>query len=621
VKGAHRSGALSSTAGRVLWARSRRGLPATIAFLVVLAALTAGLAALAGEDLYRVDRLDRHLVSIQRHVAAAAAVGDAEVTAGREYAAVRSDPARRRFAAARRSMADAITRIEDDTLDEYGYDYGSVDFARKDVRTAHDEWVRVVEARGRHGRAAGRSLRVAECRRAIAEAAQPVVTSTDPVVAFGNSEMARMAREEARACRRERPERLTDAASDRIAAQGLRAAGAELDEALASLVAAIPREERDKAKRVNAAAGRFAWAAAVFVALATIAWLLDRLRRRVPPLPRPIYVEIIASQLTLGRPSLLVGWTARIAGTVLISAATVAGFAALTATRSDLPVAGRLGIMALLAAAAALLGGAGRRFWRFGKRRLAAVAAEEVIADPRPPVLYLRSFADDPVAAQMYDAQSLFARRFGEEEQVALAMGRIGPFVGLGDPGARTPQIGATRFQLPNDDWQGRILELIDAARLVLIRLGTTESLWWEIAQAMQRLQPEQLVLLVPFARDEYAAFGDAAQTRLPHALPPEPSDEAGEPDPSSNRIRALISFDAQWQPRFVPLRVRDNQLPRAFFRELTRALRPVVTRLGIAPHRWTPVRFADVVGLGVTAGGVVLALFVFGRFAELVHP
>jgi hypothetical protein len=112
--------------------------------------------------------------------------------------------------------------------------------------------------------------------------------------------------------------------------------------------------------------------------------------------------------------------------------------------------------------------GVGVFFWKWGKQHLVPLAEETVANDDRPPIVYLRSFADDDQIA-------------ADEEALAAIMDEAGPFVAVGRPGDTLPPLGASRFYLPGKDWQGFVSQLLDDAALVLIMAGRTEGLGWEI--------------------------------------------------------------------------------------------------------------------------------------------
>jgi hypothetical protein len=48
-----------------------------------------------------------------------------------------------------------------------------------------------------------------------------------------------------------------------------------------------------------------------------------------------------------------------------------------------------------------------------------------------------------------------------EEEQLAMVMNEIGPFIAIGRPGEQWPELGAARMYVGDDEWQATINNLI----------------------------------------------------------------------------------------------------------------------------------------------------------------
>ncbi len=140
------------------------------------------------------------------------------------------------------------------------------------------------------------------------------------------------------------------------------------------------------------------------------------------------------------------------------------------------------------------------RLWR-RSRQYGALGADEAMArDPRPPVLYLRSFADD--GETLMGEQSWWMRRGAAiaapvtpEQEMADLLDAVGPVVAIGKPGEPLPELGAARLYVSDDQWQAKVQELMKQARLVVVRLGASPGLLWEIEQALAHLPRQRLVL------------------------------------------------------------------------------------------------------------------------------
>ena len=63
----------------------------------------------------------------------------------------------------------------------------------------------------------------------------------------------------------------------------------------------------------------------------------------------------------------------------------------------------------------------------------------------------------------------------------------IGPFVAIGDPKEKLPDLGAARLYV-SDEWREVVIELLARVSLVVMRVATTEAVRWELQQVVSRL-------------------------------------------------------------------------------------------------------------------------------------
>lgn len=202
--------------------------------------------------------------------------------------------------------------------------------------------------------------------------------------------------------------------------------------------------------------------------------------------------------------------------------------------------------------------------------------------DDRPPVLYLRSFQDDPLSAKPL-ATSYDVTPVSEEEALATVMNQVGPFVAVGRPGEPLPELGAARMYVSNEEWQQKVGDLMSRARLAVLRAGKTPGFWWEVARAARNLRPEQLLFLLPFAdQEQYGAFQKQAETYFPFKLPDYPARPffgGGRPAAS---VQAILYFESNWAPHVDLLRTKGafGEPNEHFARALESALEPVARSL-----------------------------------------
>lgn len=235
------------------------------------------------------------------------------------------------------------------------------------------------------------------------------------------------------------------------------------------------------------------------------------------------------------------------------------------------------------------------RLWRRSQRQAAPTAAEAMAADPRPPVLYLRSFADD--GTQLLDAElGPIARRWvtllalpTAEEQSTAALDAVGPVVAIGKPGEPLPELGAARLYVGDDRWQAEVLALLDRAALVVLRIGSSPGLLWEIEQSLARLPRRRLVLSVLGE----APVSDAVAARLAPVIGEPWAEALPAPQvrtrlwqrllrfrPSDRRIGALVCFPGDRPRVFAVARRRSGDGPwwQGLPRRVLRIYRPLAS-------------------------------------------
>ena len=230
-------------------------------------------------------------------------------------------------------------------------------------------------------------------------------------------------------------------------------------------------------------------------------------------------------------------------------------------------------------------------------RKHKIVAAQKLIAhDTRPPVLYLRSFGDDSTAGRVVGGGHLLFSGWTlgfstEEEQLSSAFSAIGPFIAIGKPGEKLPELGAARTYVNDDQWQDVIAQEMARAALVVLRVGETEGLSWEVRTATQQVKPERLVLLISPNPKRYERFREMTQEYFPGGLP---GCSGWTTKTSFGSLKGLIYFDADWTPRLVELavpRFRRN-VRKPLVPALKTALIPVFQQLNIqsppVPINWS---------------------------------
>lgn len=137
-------------------------------------------------------------------------------------------------------------------------------------------------------------------------------------------------------------------------------------------------------------------------------------------------------------------------------------------------------------------------------RKLAQPDAKLLLdTDDRDPILLLRSFKDDEARLSPRSSfrRFLYLGFYGKvrlEYALSDELARLGPFIGIGQPGERLPDLGAARAYLEDDKWQEQVLDWIDRARLILVIGGTTPWVGWELRQICEKRKLDRMILLLP---------------------------------------------------------------------------------------------------------------------------
>jgi uncharacterized RDD family membrane protein YckC len=196
------------------------------------------------------------------------------------------------------------------------------------------------------------------------------------------------------------------------------------------------------------------------------------------------------------------------------------------------PDGGMVAVVCVAAAFAVLF--ISRTIWwmlmRRGRQHLVRTFEEAVVGDPRPPVLLLRSFKDDERHMLQRSLRSPAGLIFGPmvslEEALAGRLEESGPVVAIGKPGEKARPLGAVRHYVRGNDWQHDVLRLLEAAQAVVVILGRTRGLQWELQQICRPENRCRTVLVLPpdaaGMASRWKFFLDDARKAGMHCLPEE---------------------------------------------------------------------------------------------------
>ncbi len=212
--------------------------------------------------------------------------------------------------------------------------------------------------------------------------------------------------------------------------------------------------------------------------------------------------------------------------------------------------------------------------------------------DTRKPILFLRPFTQDGVQAYVHQTMkgAWAATKTGGryEDMIRHAFRNMGPLLAIGKPGEKLPQTGAARVYFSSSDeqgWKQKVGELLADSQLVLLQIGGSPGLAWEVEQAVDTLAstPTCLVLCIPTPRlgllglssrmlrkrkrkRMYQAFRELHGSKFPKGLP----EDIG--------CDQFICFDQDWTPR--PPEWYGAPLPGEAGPQVTKALKWLSARL-----------------------------------------
>ena len=307
-----------------------------------------------------------------------------------------------------------------------------------------------------------------------------------------------------------------------------------------------------------------------------------------------------SAKVSFERQSTLIGYIGKMGG-ILILGITIALWTFLQVGHlivfegqyQDLPPLLQTLIAALaagtLSALVYILTRVGKKVYLNSKKHFTISAQRKLEKDTRPPVVYLRSFQDDDeersdIFTNEKHQQGLpfLPSLSTNEELLEIAMEKIGPFIAIGRPAETLPTLGASRMYLPDDSWQEEVKDLIAKASLVILRAGNSDGLWWELRQAFKWVNPERLVLLVPFSINN--AFYQRLQEEFNISIAPPVEDKAEEQPKGISFTEYFVFFKSDWTPLAVPLHPIPFKYgsPTSLDVAYWLTIKPVVERLGL---------------------------------------
>jgi len=121
--------------------------------------------------------------------------------------------------------------------------------------------------------------------------------------------------------------------------------------------------------------------------------------------------------------------------------------------------------------------------------------------DKRAPILFLRSFSDDPkinaAAGVTYEGVARLVD-FSLETRLTNHFMQFGPFIAVGLPSEAVPQIGAARAKLSDEEWQAAVRDWMETSSVIVMYAGTTKWIGWELERIIEGGWSDKLIILFP---------------------------------------------------------------------------------------------------------------------------
>ncbi|MCP5008270.1 MAG: SoxR reducing system RseC family protein [Planctomycetes bacterium] len=120
-----------------------------------------------------------------------------------------------------------------------------------------------------------------------------------------------------------------------------------------------------------------------------------------------------------------------------------------------------------------------------------------------PPLLLLRAFKDDmnvvrqrnQVITWLFGLDNEIIRL---EEKVVDLLSSEGPVVALSNPHVEEQPLGAARKEATDETWQAEVHAYIDRAKWIVLIMGSTDNVNWEISQIIAKDMLDKLILILP---------------------------------------------------------------------------------------------------------------------------
>lgn len=225
---------------------------------------------------------------------------------------------------------------------------------------------------------------------------------------------------------------------------------------------------------------------------------------------------------------------------------------------------------------------------RLSRKKKATLSKDDIKG---PFVLYLRSFKDD---ATTWKSVSPFNDTRSEEEVLVSVMSDVAPVYAIGDPKDKKMPLGASRLYVDDEHWKSTVEDLANRAVLVVLRLGKTDSFWWEVEMALRNIPVEKILFVVPQSK----TFDNVAtlyKMLLQHGIDLQDQSITVEKKRRGS-ISSFLFFDKDGTPHTAEVKVpRFSRIVMSYENMLRNSLSEFRQKFGLSGENKRAVRLARI--------------------------
>lgn len=168
----------------------------------------------------------------------------------------------------------------------------------------------------------------------------------------------------------------------------------------------------------------------------------------------------------------------------------------------------------------------------------------------------------------------------------------IAPVYAIGNPEDKKMPLGASRIYVDDEHWKSTVMEMLQKASVVVLRLGKTDSFWWEVEMAVKSISVEKILFVVP----ESKTFGNVAT--LYKILLENGIDISRLDIHIEKKLRGSISsvlyFDKEENAQTAEIKIaRFTRLLISYENVLRNTLAGFRTKFGLSTRRQLPIKIA----------------------------